>query len=93
MMLYRIRNFTNVERIILAHLAGELVSNPVTNSRTPVSIKPSSPLDFSNDPFLLTLFSEHPTEPSIISTSPERKVEKEKDLRGMTWQEKEDDEL
>jgi hypothetical protein len=42
-------------------------------------IQPSSLLEGFNNPFPFTLLSEYPGESKIITSSPERKVEQEKD--------------
>ena len=55
--------------------------------------QPSERGQLSDDPFLLALFPQDPTESSVIGRSPKGKVEQEERSRDETGQVPEDDEL
>lgn len=71
----------NIERIILSHLASELLPDPVSYRRLALLVKPPEPLHLPYNPFLLALFGQNPAKSNIVGGSPESKVEKEKSFR------------
>lgn len=74
---------TYIEWIVLSHFINKLFLDPVSNSRAPVLIKPSASLNFSFDPFLLTLLGEYPSKTCVICRAPECKVEEEENLSSL----------
>ena len=71
------KRHTNIERIVLAHLSGELVLDPLSHLGAALLIEPAEALHLSDDPFTLALLREDPSETDIICGAPERKVQQE----------------
>jgi hypothetical protein len=85
--------WTHVKGIVFAHFAYELPTNPITNFRAAVFIEPPKPLHRLDYPLALALLREDVSEPSIVRSTPERKIKEEKEFAGRTWQGVEKDEL
>jgi hypothetical protein len=71
---------TDIKRIILAHLPGQLRADPSSHSWSAIRIKPAHSLYLFYDPPFLALLCQDPSKSSIICRSPESKVEKEESL-------------
>ena len=56
----------NIERIILSHLASELLPDPVSYRRLALLVKPPEPLHLPYNPFLLALFGQNPAKSNIV---------------------------
>ena len=84
---------THVKRIVFPHFAHELPANPGTNLGSTFLVEPPKFFYCLDNPLALALLGEYVSEPSIVRSAPERKIEKEKELAGCGRQGVKKDEL
>ena len=83
----------NIERIILSHLASELLPDPVSYRRLALLVKPPEPLHLPYNPFLLALLGEDPAESHVVCSTPESEIQEKENPRGLPGEEEVQDDL